>query len=683
MLKESLKDASLLQRFRKLYWARNSDEEKLEPLPEEPKASSSASTSKTHAPNITLNYDKRVPKWQLWIVAAIGMILQVGVLVFETTIVYVWEELKEDSPLQGSAYPFAVIGTGILVVGMMLCSRAIEESSRETTWRSKAGKFHIMWVQRGEAVNDQMFQSYALFAKGERDTLMTSHPASDVHNLSLHSCGNGHGNNNGGVAGLQRTRKDILNFFKNPGSDISNDTNDGKGLRQTRRDTFNFLKNQGNSTSKEANGGTGTLRSRTGTFNFGRQGTQLRLGESLDLLDSSKNKKSGTDLAKMDKYLAEDEALSRSTEALVMFATGCSLTGFVLQFIGLRGLHWWVTVAQMGATLVMTVLRAWIRRDLAGKPFSQPLPLGHELDWLATRLTDDDFWGRVQKEREARKTRKKRHRRAHEDPHQLHQHLQAAKADQLFSDEDKHAVFWGRSCSPWNIVTNDIDMKDKKLITRETLEEVKMNLRKGDGQIVYDDRPFTRDEAAIRRRLKELTQWDCIVTPATAAVSKSMEAVLDRLYTSGQVARVQWPLEACYGRERRELRFNLMREKGRWRAREDEVEAVLSLWLYALNVTENDPTEKKVQLLGPSSLTLLRDLSWWVEDDSTVIVEAEPSDDLLTDEYWDVLEVDDELPAPNDLRVRDFFGFGMLALSKLNEMKLNKTQQVPCRHPDI
>ncbi|EEQ28742.1 pfs [Microsporum canis CBS 113480] len=71
--------------------------------------------------------------------------------------------------------------------------------------------------------------------------------------------------------------------------------------------------------------------------------------------------------------------------------TQWDLVGFLLQFLGLRACHSSVAVAQLGVTLVMSVVRSMLRANriseeevsLAHKP---DLYKGHELDWLALNL---------------------------------------------------------------------------------------------------------------------------------------------------------------------------------------------------------------------------------------------------------------------------------------------------------
>ncbi|KAL7624232.1 hypothetical protein AAE478_005791 [Parahypoxylon ruwenzoriense] len=73
-------------------------------------------------------------------------------------------------------------------------------------------------------------------------------------------------------------------------------------------------------------------------------------------------------------------------ETLAVVGTGISLLGFIAQFIGLRGLNWSASVAQLGAVIFMTIVRAWVRRGLAEPPASTNIISDYELDWFAFRL---------------------------------------------------------------------------------------------------------------------------------------------------------------------------------------------------------------------------------------------------------------------------------------------------------
>ncbi|KAK2007968.1 hypothetical protein LZ32DRAFT_665874 [Colletotrichum eremochloae] len=74
------------------------------------------------------------------------------------------------------------------------------------------------------------------------------------------------------------------------------------------------------------------------------------------------------------------EAASLTLQVKTVLGTITALTGFILQFVGLRGLHWSASIAQLGAVLVMLGLKAWVRRGLATPPKAISLLPGYELD---------------------------------------------------------------------------------------------------------------------------------------------------------------------------------------------------------------------------------------------------------------------------------------------------------------
>ena len=53
--------------------------------------------------------------------------------------------------------------------------------------------------------------------------------------------------------------------------------------------------------------------------------------------------------------------------------------GFLIQFWGIRALHYSVAVMQLGVTVVMTAIRSWVRRGLSTNPHKWDLlPRGFE-----------------------------------------------------------------------------------------------------------------------------------------------------------------------------------------------------------------------------------------------------------------------------------------------------------------
>ena len=79
----------------------------------------------------------------------------------------------------------------------------------------------------------------------------------------------------------------------------------------------------------------------------------------------------------------------------IWIATGITMSGFILQFVGLRAMHSTVSIFQLGVTLLMSVIRASLRTQRLEKDQNllcqRPDEVeGHELDWLALQMTKDE-----------------------------------------------------------------------------------------------------------------------------------------------------------------------------------------------------------------------------------------------------------------------------------------------------
>ncbi|KAK3293620.1 uncharacterized protein B0H64DRAFT_419316 [Chaetomium fimeti] len=226
------------------------------------------------APNLTLNVHNQLSRGELYVVALFGIILQLGVLAYSTCITYLpaFTLLKDGNPVARYAYPCTAVGTLLLVVGVLVCSHVVENSTEEATYfPGPSKKARVIWLQRSGTVSDQAFESFAIFPQEAQVLVRTSQRAPEP------------------------------------------------GQRET---------------SKK----------------------------------DSANPVSG--------YLTSENVKT-------VGGTGIGICGFIVQFTGLRGMHWSASVAQLGATVLMTILRAWVRRDLAELPRALPIVSRHELDWLA------------------------------------------------------------------------------------------------------------------------------------------------------------------------------------------------------------------------------------------------------------------------------------------------------------
>lgn len=89
--------------------------------------------------------------------------------------------------------------------------------------------------------------------------------------------------------------------------------------------------------------------------------------------------------------------LTGRLSSLAAASTFITITGYIIQFVGLRALHWSATIIQLGVTLAMTCCRAWVRRGLASQPKCVPLEEGREAECLTLLFTGDEYNQRTQR----------------------------------------------------------------------------------------------------------------------------------------------------------------------------------------------------------------------------------------------------------------------------------------------
>ena len=91
---------------------------------------------------------------------------------------------------------------------------------------------------------------------------------------------------------------------------------------------------------------------------------------------------------KLESYAMRTGEGSRqvSRAGVNVFPVAIGISGFVLQFEGLRLVNWTCSIAQLVATCIMPSLRAVARRGLIGKPVARMLTQGRELDFVAMNI---------------------------------------------------------------------------------------------------------------------------------------------------------------------------------------------------------------------------------------------------------------------------------------------------------
>ncbi|KAF8253393.1 hypothetical protein K440DRAFT_516671, partial [Wilcoxina mikolae CBS 423.85] len=223
-------------------------------------------------PNLSLSVEAALcPPWELWVFAAasIAIMVQSGLIAYNIVLVVYLRWMKGGVTVRGYALPCTLIGSMVVVIGLLICSHVIEGTTTEVKLYPAKPHVRVIRIQRGgQKVNDQIFKAYAF-----------------------------------------------------PERDFETNTEEG----------VNYM---------------------------------------------SQN-------ITMSRKLSEGSAKFRIMATFGSFAT---VLGFIIQFVGLRAMHWSATVAQLGATLIMTVIRSWVRRGLSVDPRPKRIPDGRELDWLAKEI---------------------------------------------------------------------------------------------------------------------------------------------------------------------------------------------------------------------------------------------------------------------------------------------------------
>ena len=285
-----------------------------------------------------------------------------------------------------------------------------------------------------------------------------------------------------------------------------------------------------------------------------------------------------------------------------------TLVGFVLQFSGLRMMHWSVTVAQFTGIAIMTCLRVWLRADLARRPSAQPVDDGREMDWLALAL--------------------------------------AAKGDDLWPTPGKHPDYKDYT---WAVNTggdtNGCRFESPNMPKEGGGPEGGSEPKESDEPVEGDIGFLAQKALKIRTRLGQLSKWNGGSSGLAISVATAIEAVTNTLFAHEKnkemftfsmnvnlmVYHRGWECPGWLEGKALPVKFtiDIDEDTGLWKSNAVEIEAALSLWLYSesqstkherLKKRDNDdwlrrgieaPVTKSIRLLGPYTEASRRDLTWY------------------------------------------------------------------------
>ncbi|OBS29449.1 hypothetical protein FPOA_03385 [Fusarium poae] len=304
--------------------------------------------------------------------------------------------------------------------------------------------------------------------------------------------------------------------------------------------------------------------------------------------------------------------------------TFISLIGFFVQFIGLRGMHWLATITQLGAVIIMTILRAVVRRHLASGLVSHDLcgSTGFELEWFVSSFLDEKGIPWIPQEH-------------------------SEYTDEDDSKPNSSEFTFEMETNTTEVVQNaNSDEEQKDPAIRSFLEV--STLRQPQG--ILD----------LRRHLGELSKWKGSVSREALAVAnaieKTMSFIMPYLKESESRKGFAWQIKVKSNEEHLRnsddndsdyVKMNVKYSQNNgWTASVDEIEAALSLWLYSMrdvhatgNIQSDFPSgndhwirgspaqqQRCLQVLGPANKLLLRDLTWWMPKGLDGILEARVKD---------------------------------------------------------
>ncbi|KAL2270538.1 hypothetical protein VTJ83DRAFT_2722 [Remersonia thermophila] len=454
------------------------------------------------SPNLTLNVYNKQSRRELYIVAAIGLILQISVVVYAGIAAYRLRPLllNDGKPVENYAFPCTAVGTFFLVLGTLICAHVVESSTSETRLRPPDGiEIRPVWIQKHGTVNDQAFDSFGIFPETAQPLVIASHPEGEGPS--------------------------------------------GEPEKSTR------------------------LSARAIT----------------------------------------------TREGMAVAGAFISICGFIAQFTGLRGMHWSVPIAQLVATLIMTILRAAVHRHLAKSPKAVPLLPHHELDWLARSL------GKPENAPWRCPPGDDGNSKEHDKP--LAERPRGGDNGPAGSDGG-----WD-----WSIST----FEDPS--TRKTLHEPPPPRLSKFQEVMM-----------IRRDLGEMAAWPGPAAVEAAALARAIEAVMNTLFPEAREnTGMTWSLPAVDSRGAvppDSVTFRIESSGGRWRAFLGELDAALSLWLYSVkdpistqpkgDAKGGDKVRQRfrikeafeksnLRLLGRRTEALERDLHWWASDVVSRVIAVE------------------------------------------------------------
>lgn len=275
-------------------------------------------------------------------------------MVINAVVVYHWEWLRSGSLVASYGYPTWAVGTVCITFGVTLCSYVVQSSTETYAAEPKDPSFREKFVVvRLQAKIDGLhLPAYAI-------------PSSSAHAVVRISLQEGEMRKTAQMRAQQEVQEDGKEDGKEGGEE---------DMKTIAKEIAKGVEEDG--TKDNAKDNTRAV------------ANEVAKGGGKDHEKDDANGERPGDAFGPGASNADGKWLFVSTIA----GTFLTLSGFILQNIGVRELHWSAGVLQLGATLILTVLRGVLRGGVGGNPFPDPTPLN---DGLGGSLLVSELQGKT------------------------------------------------------------------------------------------------------------------------------------------------------------------------------------------------------------------------------------------------------------------------------------------------
>ncbi|WAO95424.1 B30.2/SPRY domain-containing protein [Fusarium falciforme] len=315
--------------------------------------------------------------------------------------------------------------------------------------------------------------------------------------------------------------------------------------------------------------------------------------------------------------------------------------GFIVQFIGLRGLPWPVAVSQLLATVFMALVRALIRRGVGIIPLACPALPGYELDFLAAEIVVYPEF------------------REFKDGEPSNGDLR----DRNLSDVCRWKVLTANEKARLTAPSN-LDSKGSEDDT-DSILNLENDTRPTQGSGAEPRQKSSSQQLVkVRERLADLCKWKTAVSEMAVVLAQSVEHFMEIFFEEktsedglrdGQLDKILWATKTSNpdpngGDDAEETVVHIERKNGTWVAELGKIEAIMSLWMASIEaqpvVEQSKATDNRSdtgkgdwrrsggakvkfrRIVGDwrgktIDHSLKRDISWWISNDIALECEDE------------------------------------------------------------